>query len=60
MAAEKTTKVYKLAGNAVQLDVPTQYGTIKVTNEMLKDDKMVAMLQKCAPKVFINGLIVLA
>jgi len=60
MAAEKTTKVYKLAGNAKQLDVPTQYGTIKVTNEMLKKEAVVAMLQKSAPKVFIKGLIVLA
>jgi hypothetical protein len=58
--SEKTHKGYKLAGKTKQLDVPTQYGTIKVTNETLKDDKMVAMLQKCAPKVFINGLIVLA
>ena len=58
MATEK--KTYKLAGSTKQLDVPTQYGTMKVTNEMLKDDKGVAMLQKCAPKVFIKGLVVLA
>jgi hypothetical protein len=58
--SEKTYKGYKLAGANKQLDVPTPYGTIKVTNELLKDDKVVAMLQKSAPKVFINGLIVLA
>ena len=58
MATEK--KTYKLAGNTKQLDVPTQYGTMKVTNEMLKDDKFVAMLQRTAPKVFIKGLVVLA
>jgi hypothetical protein len=60
MAAEKTIKAYKLAGTAKQLDIPTPYGTMKVTNELLKDDRMVAMLQKNAPKVFIQGLIVLA
>jgi hypothetical protein len=53
-------KTYKLAGAAKQLDVPTQYGTIKVTNDALKEDKFVAMLQKQAPKVFIKGLVVLA
>ena len=58
MAAEK--KTYKLAGSTKQLDVPTTYGTIKVTNEALKSDKFVAMLQKHAPKVFIKGLVVLA
>lgn len=60
MAAEKSTRAYKLAGTAVQLDVVTQYGTIKVTNQSLKNDSTVAMLQKRAPKVFIKGLIVLA
>lgn len=60
MADKPTNKAYKLAGNAVQLDVSTQYGTIKVTNKMLQNDATVAMLQKCAPKVFIKGLIVLA
>ena len=44
----------------MQLDVSTQYGTIKVTNKMLQKDSTVAMLQQCAPKVFIKGLIVLA
>ena len=58
MATEK--KTYKLAGSTKQLDVPTPYGTVKVTNEMLKDDKFVAMLQRTAPKVFIKGLVILA
>jgi hypothetical protein len=60
MADKPNPKAYKLAGNAVQLDVSTQYGTIKVTNKMLQKDSTVAMLQQCAPKVFIKGLIVLA
>jgi len=58
MAAEK--KVYKLAGNVKLLDVNIGRGTLKVTNEELKNDKFVAALQKLAPKVFIKGLIVLA
>ena len=59
MAAE-AKKSYKLAGNTKQLDVNIGRGTLKVTNEMLKNEKMVATLQKLAPKVFIKGLIVLA
>ena len=58
--ANETKKTYKLAGAAKRLDVPTTYGTLKVTDEALKEDKFVAMLQKQAPKVFIKGLVVLA
>ena len=53
-------KSYKLAGTTKQLDVNIGRGTLKVTNEMLKNDKFIAALQKLAPKVFVKGLVVLA
>ena len=53
-------KSYKLAGTTKQLDVNIGRGTLKVTNEMLKNDKFIAALQKLAPKVFVKGLVVMA
>ena len=53
-------KSYKLAGTTKQLDVNIGRGTLKVTNDMLKNDKFIAALQKLAPKVFVKGLVVLA
>lgn len=58
MPVEK--KTYKLAGSTQQLDVNIGRGSLKVTNEALKNDKFVIALQKLAPKVFIKGLIVVS
>ena len=58
MPAEK--KTYKLAGKAQTLDVNIGRGSLKVTNEMLKNEKFIIALQKLAPKVFIKGLIVVS
>jgi len=57
-AAPKRVRGFKLANGKVLLDVPTQYGTMKVTDEKLEDDKFVAMLQRKAPNVFSSGLVV--
>lgn len=56
--APKRAKGFKLANGKVLLDVPTQYGTMKVTDEALQDDKFVAMLQRKAPGVFEAGLVI--
>lgn len=57
-APMKKARGFKLANNKVLVDVCTQYGTIKVTNEKLESDKFVAMLQAKAPKAFEAGVIV--
>lgn len=51
---------YKLGNEKTAIDVTTKYGAYRVTNELLKSDKVVAMLQQQAPHAFQSGLIVLA
>lgn len=56
----KAFKGYKLGNDKTAIDVTTKHGAIRVTNELLKKDKVVAMLQAQAPHAFQSGLIVLA
>ena len=56
----KAFKGYKLGNDKQAIDVTTKHGAIRVTNELLKKDKVVAMLQAQAPHAFASGLIVLA
>ena len=58
--ARKAFNGYKLGNNAQTIDVNTKYGRVRVTNEMLKNDKTVAMIQREAPTLFQKGVIVLA
>jgi hypothetical protein len=56
----RAAKCWQLANGKVLVDVPTIYGKQRITNERLKDDKVVAFLQQNAPSVFRDGLVVLA
>ena len=56
----KALKGYKLGNDKQAIDVTTSKGAYRVTNELLKKDKIVAFLQKEAPHAFQSGLIVLA
>ena len=58
--ARKPFNGYKLGNEKTAIDVTTKYGAYRVTNELLKNDKVVAMLQAQAPAAFQSGLIVLA
>ena len=58
--ARKAFNGYKLGNNARTIDVNTKYGRVRVTNDTLKNDKTVAMLQRQAPALFKEGVIVLA
>ena len=59
-AARKAFNGYKLGNEKTAIDVTTKYGAYRVTNELLKSDKVVDMLQQQAPHAFQSGLIVLA
>lgn len=59
-AARKAFNGFKLGNEKVAIDVMTKYGTYRVTNELLKNDKVVAMLQAQAPAAFQSGLIIQA
>lgn len=59
-AARKAFNGYKLGNEKTAIDVTTKYGAYRVTNELLKSDKVVSMLQQQAPHAFQSGLIVLA
>ena len=58
--ARKAFNGYKLGNEKTAIDVTTKHGAYRVTNELLKKDKVVAFLQKEAPNAFRSGLIVLA
>lgn len=51
---------YKLGNDKQTIDVQTKYGRVRVTNTFLKNDKNVAMIQREAPALFQQGVIVLA
>lgn len=58
--ARKAFNGYKLGNEKTAIDVTTKHGAIRVTNELLRNDKVVTMLQAQAPHAFQSGLIVLA
>ena len=58
--ARRAFNGYKLGNDAQTIDVNTKYGRVRVTNETLKNDKTVAMIQREAPTLFQKGVIVLA